>query len=161
LRPQCREAEEEGAPCASAQEDDPLARKYAGGAPAFEETGRQSPLETARAARAGLMERAPSNGLAAPVLRGGRPRGARLGCAELGKCLRSFLECELPPQKLVDRLGIGLARGCLHHLADEPAEHGGLGLARGNLVRVCRNHLIDDSCNFPLIGDLLEASSAD
>jgi hypothetical protein len=46
-----------------------------------------------------------------------------------------FLDAELCLDQVLHCLRVGLAAGCLHHLADEPAGKCGLGLGLGDLIR--------------------------
>src|SRR5712691_12603482 len=64
-------------------------------------------------------------------------------------------------QKLVDDLGIGLAAGRLHHLADEPAEQSGLGLVGRDLAGVGIDHGLDGGLDGAGVGDLLQPALLD
>ena len=75
--------------------------------------------------------------------------------------LRQSLGVERLLQKLVDDLGVGLAAGRLHHLADEPAEQRGLGLVGRDLVRVGVDHRLDGGLDGAGVGDLLQAALLD
>src|SRR5215207_2306456 len=74
---------------------------------------------------------------------------------------REKLGVERLLQELVDDLGVGLAAGRLHHLADEPAEQRGLGLVGRELPRIGVDHRLDGGLDGAGVGDLLQAAFLD
>src|SRR5690606_29209624 len=73
----------------------------------------------------------------------------------------SFSNPELLFQQLVHSSRIGFAAGGLHDLANEPAEHGGLGLDLLDFIRVCGQDLVDNLFDGSEIGNLLEPALFD
>ena len=57
-------------------------------------------------------------------------------------------------EQIVDGLRISLAAGCLHHLADEPADQLGFGARLFNLVGIGGDDVIDHFLDRAQVGDL-------
>src|SRR5690554_1665431 len=77
----------------------------------------------------------------------------------------AFLSGSIDPQlglhQIAQRLRIGLAARGLHGLADEPADHGRLGLDLLDLVGIGGDDLIDNGLDGAHVGHLLHAPALD
>ena len=65
------------------------------------------------------------------------------------------LESDALLQEIVDRLRVGFATRCLHHLADEPADRFRIGFGVGYLVRMLGNDVVNECSDRGNVGHLL------
>ena len=64
-------------------------------------------------------------------------------------------------QQIVDGLRVGFAAGCLHHLADEPADCFRIGLGVADLVGILGDDVVDELFDRRNVGHLLKSARFD
>src|SRR5580658_7118516 len=78
-----------------------------------------------------------------------------------GMAINNRSQTELALEQIVDELGISLAAGRLHDLADKPADRFRVRLGVGDLVGIVGDNVVDDLLDGAVVGDLLQAALLD